>query len=97
VRRPFAGPDREGLRALATEAGLRAVNVRIHIEEVRFPSAEKLLLHEVAAGPLAEPWASLSADGRTALSSDLTELMRAHADDDGVAFPMETLVVTAER
>jgi SAM-dependent methyltransferase len=95
--RPFEGPDREGLRALVADAGLRALSVRILIEEVRFPSAEEILLQEVAAGPLAEPWASLSADARAALVSDLTEVMGVHADDNGIVFPMETHVITAER
>jgi SAM-dependent methyltransferase len=97
MRAPFSGQNGEELRALAEGAGLRGVRIEIHIEAVRFPSAKDLLEQEVPASPLAEPLAALTPEIRAALADDFEEALRAHGDDAGVIFPMETHVVTATR
>ena len=64
-------------------------HVRIEIKAVRFPSAAEMLRQEVACSPM-----SLTVD--EALEEAFAEAMRDHADDDGVVFPIETYVVTAQ-
>ena len=94
MRAPFAlgGAD---LRVLVRQAGFREVAVRIVIRSVRFPSAGDMLQRQEVASPLAGPLSELTGDAREALIRDFTDALRPHADDDGVAFPMETHVVTA--
>jgi hypothetical protein len=94
MRAPFA----LGLQDLRKAFGeFRDVAVRIRIVPVRFPSARDLLLRQELASPLAGPLSELSDETRDALLRDFADAMRAHADDDGVTFPMETHVVTAIR
>jgi SAM-dependent methyltransferase len=96
MRAPFSlGPAE--LRVLLDEAGLRGVTVRIAIHHVAFPSAGELLRRQAAASPLAGPLSALGPDVREALVRDFTEALRPHTDDEGVAFPMETHIVTAIR
>jgi hypothetical protein len=64
-------------------------HVRIAIKEVRFPSAGEMLRQEVACSPM-----TVTVDDE--LEAAFTAAMRDHTDDDGVAFPLETYVVTAQ-
>jgi SAM-dependent methyltransferase len=80
ARSPFGGGD---LRTLV------GGHVRIAIKEVRFPSAGEMLRREVACSPM-----SLAVDEE--LERAFTAAMRDHTDDDGVVFPIESYVVTAQ-
>ena len=94
MRAPFALGSRDLREAFGD---FRDVAVRIRIVAVRFPSARDLLLRQEVASPLAGPLSALSDETRGALLRDFAEALRAHTDDDGVTFPMETHVVTAIR
>jgi SAM-dependent methyltransferase len=80
ARSPFGGGD---LRALV------GGHVRIAIKEVRFPSAGEMLRREVACSPM-----SLVVDDE--LERAFIAAMGDHTDDDGVVFPIESYVVTAQ-
>jgi hypothetical protein len=64
-------------------------HVRIAIKAVRFPSAAEMLRQEVACSPML-----LTIDDE--LEAAFTAAMRHHPDDDGVIFPIETYVMTAQ-
>jgi SAM-dependent methyltransferase len=83
MRSPFAGPDADALRALV------GGTVRTAIRPVRFPSAAELLRQEIASSPM-----SLTVDD--ALEAAFAAAIADRTDDDGVVFPMETNVVTAQ-
>jgi ubiquinone/menaquinone biosynthesis C-methylase UbiE len=94
---PFAFGDRDRVRALVDEAGFRDVGVHIDVVPLRLDSPEALLHGEVASSPLGEVIAALDDDVVDALIADLAEGLAPHTDDAGIAFPFETLVVTATR
>jgi SAM-dependent methyltransferase len=83
MRSPFAGPDADELRALV------GGTVRIAIKPVRFPSAAELLRQEVASSPM-----TLTADD--SLEQAFAAAIADRTDDDGVVFPMESYVITAQ-
>jgi SAM-dependent methyltransferase len=92
MRSPFALGGEE-LRALL--AGFDDVALRIEILPVRFPSAREMLLQEEAASPMEEAIAALAEADHEALIRDFEAAMAAHADDEGVTFPMEATLATA--
>jgi ubiquinone/menaquinone biosynthesis C-methylase UbiE len=95
MRGPFGWSDRDAIRDVVAAAGFAAVRIRIGVVVVRFPSAEEFLRQEVVSSPLAGPVGALDSDGYRALGSDLARDLLACADDDGIAFPMQTWLVTA--
>ncbi len=97
IRTPYALGDTEELRALITSAGFTGPHARIVVSPCRVPSAEALLRGETASSPLGDVVERLDADVGAALVADLTEALAPHTDDEGVLFPFETIVVTADR
>jgi SAM-dependent methyltransferase len=95
LRAPFAAGDPEQLRALLGGAGFRDPHLAIGIIAVRFPSVEEFLRQEAAASPLAEHMELLDASSLEGLLDDLRMVLGPHRDDSGVAFPMQTWLVTA--
>lgn len=94
---PFGFGHREPVRRLVHDAGFREVEMRIVIWPLRLASAEAFLWGETASSPLGEVIAALDDDVIAALIADLTAGLEPHADDAGLSFPIETLVVTAVR
>lgn len=92
---PFAFGDGEALRAVAREAGLRDIVVRIAVGEERFPSVAEFVRWEAASSPLAGPLGALDEQRRAALIDDLERQLAAHLDDTGLVFHNETRIVTA--
>lgn len=97
IRTPFALGDTELLRALVTNAGFTGVHARIVVSPCRVPSAEALLRGETASSPLGDVLERLDAGTGAALVADLRKSLAPHIDDEGLLFPFETIVVTAER
>jgi hypothetical protein len=62
---------------------------------VRYPSAGALLEQEAASSPLAAALAALPPATRAGLVGDVALALAPFTDDDGVAFPLETLVAIA--
>lgn len=92
---PFAFGGVGRLRAVAGDAGLVDVRVRIGVGSERFASVEDFVRQEAASSPLAGPLGALHEDRRAALVAALTTALADHIDDGGLAFPNETLVLTA--
>jgi SAM-dependent methyltransferase len=97
VASPYALGELDRLRALATGAGFTGVHARIVVSTVRVPSAEALLRGETASSPLGDVVDRLDRSAAAALVADLDTALAPHTDDDGVVFPFETAVVTADR
>lgn len=95
MRSPFAFGDAERLRAVAGDAGLVDVDIRIGVGSERFASIEEFVRQEAASSPLAGPLAAVDPDRRAALVDDLTAALADHLDDGGLVFPNETQVLTA--
>lgn len=95
MRSPFALGDGEQVRALLAGAGFREVRIRLWFGSERFPSFEELLRREAASSPLAGPLSELDDGARDALIAELSSAMRAYVDDDGIAFPNDSLMVLA--
>jgi ubiquinone/menaquinone biosynthesis C-methylase UbiE len=94
---PFAGPSRDKLRRLLTDAGFDKVLVRVATFPARFPSAGEFLGQRAASSPLGSPLAALDEEARQALARDLDQTLGEWTDDDGVVSPMQTWLATARR
>lgn len=97
MRSPFAGPDTEVLRQELQTAGFENIAIRHDIIDVRFPSAAEFLRQETASSPLAGPMRELEPSRLRALLTALERVLAPFTDCNGVAFPMETRMVTALR
>jgi ubiquinone/menaquinone biosynthesis C-methylase UbiE len=84
---PFAGPSRDELRRLLTDAGFDKVVVRIAAFPARFPSPGEFLRRQAASSPLGPPLAALDEEARQALASDLDQTLGEWTDDDGLVCP----------
>lgn len=89
-------PTAEELRHLATGAGFSAVEVRISRIDVHLPHLDKFVLDHLAATPVAGAIAAVDSEARKQIGTCVTEQLRGYADGDGVTFPEETHVMTAE-
>jgi SAM-dependent methyltransferase len=97
MRRPFSGPDRDGLRGLLADAGFGGTLVRLGGFLARFASPEEFLSQQVASSPLAEPVGELDEGRREALRHHFDQAVEPWIDDDGVVVPLQTWLVTASR
>lgn len=97
MRSPFQGPDREGLRTLAEEAGFREMELMISRTSARYPSPSEFVRQEAASSPLSGPVASLDAKTQEALIDEVARALTWCTDDAGLSIPLETYVLTARR
>jgi ubiquinone/menaquinone biosynthesis C-methylase UbiE len=97
VRSPYARGDTAQLRGLLEATGFAEPHAHFVVTPFRFPSAHALLVAETSSSPLGDLTATLEEGQREALLTDLARAMRPHTDDEGVLFPFETVVVTADR
>ncbi len=94
---PYGLGEVDRLRAVITAAGFTAIHVRRSITPFRFPSPTAFLAAESASSPLGDLTARLSATTLDPLLADLADGLQQHRDDDGIVFPFETLVATADQ
>jgi hypothetical protein len=92
----FTLGDAEGLRSLIAGAGFRDIHIRIRMKMVRQPSLEDFVLRYLSATPMAGAVAALDDAARTAMLRHLRASLRSYVDDDGLAAPWESHVVTAQ-
>lgn len=88
-------PTAEDLRSLATEAGFSAVDVRVSRIDVHLPRLDKFVLDHLAATPVASAIAAADPEARKKIGASVMEQLRRYADGDGVTYPEETHVLTA--
>ena len=97
INAPFALGKAEELRSLLVGAGFQNIHIRIEIDTVRFPSAEEFVRRQVMGSPLAGPVSQIGDDARSSIVAHVATALRPYTDDDGLATPMETHFVVAQK
>lgn len=95
MRAPFSLPNAEELRSLITRAGFRGVTINSAVKNLQFPSPVEFVRRYVSGSPLAGPVAQTSEDARNALLDEMRRGLQEYENDEGVAFPIETHLVSA--
>ena len=93
VRSAFVFDTTDELHKLMHEAGFDNVRIILETRMVRFPSVEAFFTCYAGASPLASHVANI--DNREKLISEMADQLSPYLDDDGLAFPIEGLIVTA--
>ena len=83
------------LRGLIGAAGFRDVAIRPVQGTVRFPSAERFVLDQVAGSPLAGHVAKVSDEARGALAREIGDALRPYLAGGVVAFPIGAHLASA--
>lgn len=97
MRAPFPEWDQKKIRNMVEDAGFRDISLHLEIISMRFPSSEEFLRREAASSPLAGEMESLDGETREKLIDHLHESLEPYQDDKGVVFPMETMMIIAEK
>lgn len=89
-------PGKEELPRLARDAGFSDVEVRISRSDVHLPRLDKFTLDHLAATPVAPAIAAADPEVRKNIGASVMKQLERYADGDGVTYPEETYVLTAE-
>ncbi len=89
-------PAGEELQRLATQAGFSAVGVRVSRMDIHLPTLDKFALDHLSATPVATVIAAVDTEVRKKIGASVVERMQRYADVDGVTYPEETYMVTAQ-
>jgi ubiquinone/menaquinone biosynthesis C-methylase UbiE len=95
-RAPFTLSDRDEIRALGAGAAFHDVVVQLDVRVVRFPSAEAMVRIMMAGTPLATSMAEADSAVLQTVIAEVTTGLSAYEDDQGLALPMQSWVVTAK-
>ena len=91
---PFSLPDGEALLSLVGGAGFSDVSLSRAVRPARFPSTDAFLGF-LLAGRIAPLVSGLAPEARSSLARDAAAALRPFADGDGLAFDMESHLLTA--
>jgi ubiquinone/menaquinone biosynthesis C-methylase UbiE len=83
------------LRALLSAAGFQDVHIRIRSRLTRYSSLEEFVPGYLSGTPMAGPVAALDESTRAAMIRYVCTLLESYVDDDGMAAPWESHLVTA--
>jgi ubiquinone/menaquinone biosynthesis C-methylase UbiE len=89
-------PTAEELQRLAMEASFSDIEVRISRINVHLPRLDKFTLDHLAATPVAPVIAAADPEARKKIGASVMKQLQRYADGDGVTYPEETLVLTAQ-
>jgi len=89
-------PAAEELQHLAMEAGFSEVEVRVSRIDAHLPHLDKFILDHLAATPVAPVIAAADPDARDKICASVVKQLQRYADGDGVTYPEETHVLTAQ-
>lgn len=95
LRAAFVLGSAQELRTLVTDAGFRDVHIRIHSRLIRYPSLDEYVLGYLSGSPMAAAVAALDEVARQAMLGQIRTALQEYVDDDGMASPWESHVVTA--
>ncbi|MDR3436773.1 methyltransferase domain-containing protein [Telmatospirillum sp.] len=87
--------DRESLRTLVRDAGFHDIHIRIEAKVARYPSLTDFLPGYLAVFPIATAIAAMNDAARAELFEQMVTSLASYVDDDGLAAPMESHVLTA--
>jgi ubiquinone/menaquinone biosynthesis C-methylase UbiE len=99
ILKAFTLADPAELRTLVAAAGFHDVHIRIRTNLIRYRSLEEYVLGylRVFLSVATDVAAMMDNTISTALLQDVTTALRMFVDDDGLAAPMESHVVVAQR
>jgi ubiquinone/menaquinone biosynthesis C-methylase UbiE len=89
-------PTGDELQQLVTEAGFSDVEVNVSRINVHLPGIDKFVLDHLAATPVATAVAAADAEARKQVGASVMEQLLSYADGDGITYPEETYVLTAQ-
>ena len=89
-------PAGEELQRLAMEAGFSAVEVGVSRINVHLPRLDQFTLDHLAATPIAPVIAAADPEVRQKIGASVMAQLQRYADGDGVTYPEETNVLTAQ-
>ena len=89
-------PGKDELERLATDAGFSDVKVEVKRLDIHLPRLDTFVLDHLAATPVASAIAGLGAEVHERIGAAVRDRLRPYEDGDGVTFPEETYVVTAQ-
>lgn len=89
-------PTREELQRLATKAGFSDVEVRVSRIDTHLPQLDQFALDHLAATPVAPVVAATDPATRERIGASVMEQLQRYADGDGVTYPEDTHVLTAQ-
>src|SRR5262249_17324385 len=96
LRAAFTLGDAQQLRDLLADAALNKIPIRIRSRLTRYPSLEEYVLGYLSGTPMAPAVAALDDTSRSAMLKHISTSLQSHVDDDGLAAPWESHVVTAQ-
>ena len=94
---PFGLSSAEELRRLVVGARFTDISVRPDAKVLRYPSSDEFVLRYVAGSALAAAMAGADEAARSALLAEVAERLQSYVDEHGLAFPIESNIVTAHR
>jgi SAM-dependent methyltransferase len=97
MRAPFGLGDEGTLRGLVAGAGFQDVRVDRKAGVVRFGSAQELVVGYGAGSPLAGPIGGAGPAARAGLLAEVQAALEPWQGHDGLAFPIEALLVSGRR
>jgi ubiquinone/menaquinone biosynthesis C-methylase UbiE len=89
-------PGGEELHRLVTEAGFWAVDLRVSRIAVHLPRIDRFALNHLSATPIASVLTAADLETREQVGASVSKAMQQYADGDGVTYPEETFVLTAQ-
>jgi ubiquinone/menaquinone biosynthesis C-methylase UbiE len=95
IHTPFAMHDPESIRGLVAQAGFEDVHLRLETTVVRHSSLDELVPGYLNATPVAEQVASLDPTIQADILAHVRSDLLGYMDDDGLAAPLNFLVVSA--
>jgi ubiquinone/menaquinone biosynthesis C-methylase UbiE len=88
-------PNPQELEHLTRDAGFLAIKVHIAGLDIHLPRLDQFVLDHLAATPIAGSIAVASSEARNKIGSSVMQQLQRYADGDGVTFPEESYVLTA--
>lgn len=95
-RRPMSFGDVAPFRVLLDEAGMVNAVVRIEVGLARFPSIEALVKSQSGIWGLPETERERVGSARPKMAADLSTALADYLDDEGVALPVQSYLITAQ-
>jgi ubiquinone/menaquinone biosynthesis C-methylase UbiE len=89
--------DIDSLKSLVKGAGLTDIRTRLVIKQMRCPSLTEFFYGGMTASPFAEAIMALDDSVRTEMLQTIESSISHYIDDDGLAAPMESHVLTARK
>lgn len=94
---PFILHDREKLHALIEKSGFRNISFRLEIKVSRYPTIQEFLTGYLAATSISGKITALPDKDRAKMIEDIIQFLQPYTDDFGLAAPMESYLITAEK